>query len=305
MNHLLRTIIIFVIFQICVTTAGASVIRANSYSEGLAKAKSLNAPLVVLVHGSDWNSWGETVNDRIFKSKPFEQSLTDGTVILADVDILQSPDEEQKKKNDARNKDWKGAGVYTYPAICAYASDGTLLGTCQGKKLPKDITQADKAIKDLITSCLKYNDLSDKAATAKAKEDTKAELKALAELGELNLTQPKGFLERIKELDPTDSSGHYAKLSFPHWNKLFLDATNRTKKGEGAAVEAELNEMLKCKVYSNEQIALIHAALGTCHRQQEGHEIQAAAAFKKAWETAPKSFAGQIGKRSYEAWYTK
>jgi len=41
------------------------------------------------------------------------------------------------------------------------------------------------------------------------------------------------------------------------------------------------------------------------NRQQKGREKQAAESFKKAWELAPESFAGQIGQRIYNAWYDK
>ena len=292
-----------IIALLCGVSLNAAVISGNSYAEGLDKAKSTNALLIVLAHGSDWNSWGERINDSIFNSDKFRQSLGKETIIYADVDILQSPSEEQKKKNDERNKLWKGTGVYTYPAICAYSSDGTLLGTCQGQKLPKDITRATKVIGDLIASCLRYNTLTGHAAKAKAAGDTKVELAALVQLGKLSLTRPAGLADRIKELDPKDASGHYARFTFPHWNKLFLDSTNRTKKGEALAVETELNEMLQNSAYSLEQKALVNVALATSHRQQKDHQGQAARYFKQAWGMSPDSFGGQVGKRSYDAWY--
>ncbi len=304
MKYTLRTIgILAFLTAISAANLHAGVIRVDSFAKGLETAKTRNAALLVFVHGSDWSNWGERLHNQVFKSKAFEQSFLNETVILTDVDILQSPDEEQKKKNDERNKGWKGKGVRTYPAVCAYLPDGTLLGSRQGQQLPKDIAKAQAAIIDLVTQSHRYMTLKNEADKAKNSKNTKAELAALVRLGEIPLARPKELLDRIKELDPADASGYHAKLSFSHWNKLFRDATYRTKDGKGAEVEAELNEMLKSNVYTNEQKALIYVALGACHRQQEGHEKQAAEAFKKAMQLAPESFAGQVAQRIYDAWY--
>ncbi|MDD2598133.1 MAG: hypothetical protein PHO37_02750 [Kiritimatiellae bacterium] len=304
MNCSSRTIALWIsLAAVLITNCQAKVIRMNSYAEGLEAAKLNNAILVVLVHGSNWNTWGEQLNTEIFKSSAFESSLPDATLVFADVDILQSPGEAEKKANETRNRGWDSKAVYTYPAISVYAPDGTLLSTCQGSALPESLALARSAIHDLIALALQYENLKKQAQKAYADNDAQRELQALAELGAMPLTRLPQLLERIKTLDPKDAAGHAARLSFPRWNNLLADITKRTQGGQAAEAEAELNTMLESKAYSREQRALLLVALGNCHRLQKDHQEQAAAAFKKALQVAPDSFAGQMAERILSAWY--
>ena len=303
MNYILRVMIIITLLGVFGTDIYAEIIRTDSYSEGVIAARDNNTVLVVFVYGSDWNKWGVELYDYIFKSPEFEKSLPKEGIVFSDVDILQSPGEDEKKRNDVRNQGWRGDGVYTYPAVCVYASDGNMLGVCQGKALSKSLENAGGAIVDIINLARRYSHLKKEAVKLRADNEVSAELAVLIEIGKMPLNRPDGLLERIKELDPNDLSGDYARLSFPHWNTLLANTTQKTQGGHGDEAESGLKEMLKCKAYTDDQVALIHVALGTCYRLQKGHEKEASEAFVKAVEVSPGSFGSQMARRILNTWY--
>ncbi|MBI9016105.1 MAG: hypothetical protein JEZ07_02475 [Phycisphaerae bacterium] len=304
MNNL-KKIIILIAIAVLASNSWAGVYFANSYEQAFQAAKKHNSIVIVLVHGSDWNVKGQKIYTSLFKTKTINRSSVKDNVVFTDVDILQSPSEFQKTNNDQRNKGFKPQGIHSYPAICSYLPDGTLLAVKQGQDVPTEVIKVNKTVITLIEDSAKYQNLKATADKANKAKDTKAELAALTELAQLPLNQPKDILKRIKELDPADTDGLQARLSFPHWQKLFADTTSRTQKGQGPEVEKELNEMLKNKVYTKEQLATIHVAIGICHRHQAGHEAQAAVAFQQAAQIAPGTFPAEVGTRCYEAWYKK
>ncbi|AQT69037.1 hypothetical protein STSP2_02218 [Anaerohalosphaera lusitana] len=302
MKRTIQILVFATIFNLAGAISHAQVIYGDSFSDGLEKAKNYKTVLVVLAHGN-WNRWNERLYEDVFEDKSMSQMLNKGRAVLTDVRVLQSATDEQKNKNKSRNEGFKAKGVHTYPAVIGYSSEGKLLGIRQGVDLPKDIEQARKSIAQFAKLCLEYESLKDESEKAKSAGDKDTELAALAKIGEMPLNRPDNLLKRIKQLDPTDSKGHYARLTFPHWQKLFSDVTSRTQKGEGAAVENELKKMLRTDAYTKVQRAFVHVALGNCYRRQEGKDKQAASSFKEAWGIAPETFPGQIGKRCYEAWY--
>lgn len=271
-----------------------------SFGEGRRLATKEGQVLLVLVHGSDWHAFGE----RLLRGVWLDEDLARATgahVVLADVDVLQAPTEEERLANDSRNGGWvkKGSGLRTYPAILAYAPDGSIVGTRQGQELPKRLDAARETLLAFVASCRTWSDLSADIRAAHGRGDTEREIALLIARDELPLDRVAGLLEDLKGLDPEDAAGHCTRLSLPAWNTLVKQATDEAKAGKGAEAEQRLRTMLDHAAYTDEQRAVIHLALGSAYRRWEGHASEAAAEFQAAWSAAPDSVCGIAGRRLY------
>jgi hypothetical protein len=258
--------------------------------------------LLVLAHGSDWNALGERVLEDLWKDSEFASATG---CVLADVDILQAPSAESKQANDARNEGWveKGSGLRTYPAILAYTSDGTLIGSRQGANLPRKVVEIREVALQLATDCRRWVELTDSAAKAKAESDSASELAFLIQRDALPLSRHPSFLEDLRRLDPSDAGGHLARLSLPHWNTLVQQATSEAKAGKGEEAEQRLLALLENTAYTREQRAALHLALGSAYRRWAGHDELAAKHMRAASAMAPGSVCGIAGMRLYLRWY--
>ncbi len=271
---------------------------ALSFAEGRARSAEKDEVLFVLVHGSDWQPFGE----RLFKDVWRDASFADSAeVILADVDILQDPKDEVRAANDERNKGWnkKESGLRTYPAVIAYAPDGVRIGVRQGRDLPKELDAAHLALLEFAACCRMWSDLGRDLAAAREVNDTARELDLLIARDRLPLHRSAKLVDEVKRLDPEDKTGHLARLTFPYWNTLVSQATGEAKAGKGAEAEERLLGMLANEAYTDEQRAVIHLALGSAYRRWEGHSVQAGASFEAAWRADPGSICGRAGMRLF------
>ena len=269
-----------------------------SFSEGRALSQEHDEVMLVLVHGSDWHPFGERLFEGVWTDAGFAQATG---VVLSDVDVLQDAKEDVRAANDERNEGWKkkGSGLITYPAVLAYAPDGTAIGARQGRDLPKDLDAARLTLLELAACCRTWEDLGREIAAARDVKDTARELNLLIARDRLPLQREANLLDEVKRLDPQDLAGHHARLSFPYWNKLVREATAEAKAGKGAEAEKRLFGMLANEAYTDEQRGVIHLALGSAYRRWDGHGEQAAASFESAWRAAPESVCGRAGRRLF------
>ena len=284
----------------CALSYGApsSVEGPLSFSEGRALSEERGEVMLVLVHGSDWHPFGERLFGGFWKDAGFAQAMG---VILADVDILQDAKQDVRTANDERNKGWKkkGSGLQTYPAVLAYAPDGTVIGVRQGRVLPKELDAARLTLLEFSACCRMWRDLGRDIAAARDARDTVRELDLLIARDRLPLNRVAGLLDEVKRLDPEDEAGHTARLTLPYWSSLVQQATSEAKAGKGAEAEERLLGMLASEAYTDEQRAALHLALGGAYRRWEGHGEQAYASFEAAWRAAPKSVCGLAGMRLF------
>lgn len=271
-----------------------------SFSEGRALSRERDAVLLVLVHGSDWNPFGEQVFEYVWKDAAFAEAVGVG-IVLADVDVLQDPGEKTRRANAERNEGWvkKDSGLRTYPAVLAYAPDGSSLGVRQGRDFPKTRDAARFALLELVACCRTWKGFDEDLAAAREAGDAARELDLLIVRDRLPLRRVAGLLDEVNRLDPEDEAGHLARLTFPSWNALVKQATDEARAGQGAEAERRLREMLANPAYTEEQRGVIHLALGSVYRRWEGHESQASASFEAAWRAAPESVCGRAGMRLY------
>ena len=278
--------------------------ESHSYSAGRTLCAEQDAMLLVLVHGSDWHPFSERLFQEVWTQEAFIGQLGAGFV-LSDVDILQTTDKTKRGPNTERNKGWekKGSGLRTYPAVLAYTQTGTLIGSRQGRQLPKDLAGAQKTLAAFSVTCLRWRELTNAMDHARESGEGAKELALLIEREALDLDPSATLLADIKRLDPTDTSGHHARLSFPKWTTLVQQATAEAKGGKGAEAEQRLKAMLGNPAYTPDQRAVIQLALGSSYRRWEGHDTQAAACFQAAFAEAPDSVSGQAGRRLYLSSY--
>jgi len=284
----------------CALSLGASSSLGDplSFSEGRALSQERGEVMLVLVHGSDWQPFGERLFGGFWKDAGFAQATG---VVLADVDVLQDAKEDVRTANDERNEGWKkkGSGLQTYPAVLAYAPDGTVIGVRQGRELPKELDAARLTLLEFSACCRMWRDLGRDIAAARDAKDTARELNLLIARDRLPLNRAAKLLDEVKRLDPADEAGHAARLTFPYWNTLVKQATAEAKAGKGAEAEERLMGMLANEAYTDEQRAVIHLALGGAYRRWEGHGEEAYASFEAAWRAAPVSVCGRAGMRLF------
>ena len=269
-----------------------------SFAEGRARSAEQGEVLLVLVHGSDWQPFGERLFEDVWQDASFVASAE---LVLADVDILQDAKEAVRAANDERNKGWKKkeSGLRTYPSVIAYAPDGSRIGNRQGRDLPKELDAARLALLEFAACCRMWSDLGRDLDAAREAKDTARELELLIARDRLPLQRSQKLLDEVKRLDPEDKSGHIARLTFPYWNTLVTQATSEAKAGKGAEAEERLLGMLANEAYTLEQRGVIHLALGSAYRRWEGHSLQASASFEAAWRAAPGSVCGRAGMRLF------
>ena len=269
-----------------------------SFAEGRARSAKEGEVLLVLVHGSDWQPFGERLFEDVWQDASFVASAE---LVLADVDILQDAKEAVRAANDERNKGWKKkeSGLRTYPSVIAYAPDGSRIGNRQGRDLPKELDAARLALLEFAACCRMWSDLGRDLDAAREAKDTARELELLIARDRLPLQRSAKLIDEVKRLDPEDKAGHLARLSFPYWNTLVSQATSEAKAGKGAEAEERLLGMLANEAYTLEQRGVIHLALGSAYRRWEGHSLQASASFEAAWRAAPGSVCGRAGMRLF------
>ena len=204
--------------------------ESHSYSAGRTLCAEQDAMLLVLVHGSDWHPFSERLFQEVWTQEAFIGQLGAGFV-LSDVDILQTTDKTKRGPNTKRNKGWekKGSGLRTYPAVLAYTQTGTLIGSRQGRQLPKDLAGAQKTLAAFSVTCLRWGELTNAMDHARESGEGAKELALLIEREALDLDPSATLLADIKRLDPTDTSGHHARLSFPKWTTFVQQATAEAK----------------------------------------------------------------------------
>ena len=268
-------------------------------------AREHNIPIIAFVHGSDWNRHGEKLRQSMWLTDETDALFRHRSVVLLDVDVLQSPTETDADAQRGRHNLWKKKGLRTYPAIIALQPNGAALGARQGNELPSNPILARDQVFELGKASIRSLSLRAIIASASTSEDPVAEHDAIHQLVELPLNRPTKLLKRLAEIDPADEDGVRRRLSMPPWNTFVAQATNDAKAGRSVEAIARLTAMLDANVYTPEQQAWICVALGSVHRHTAGHETEAAESFRRGQLMAPDTLAGNAGRRLYLVLYAE
>jgi hypothetical protein len=279
----------------------------SGYADGLKAAARRSVPLVVFVHGSDWNQLGARFEKSVWRDRgtraSLEKSKLDINAVFTDIDVLQSPTPKQLEAFEAANAGWKKQGLVTYPAFIALLPDGTVLGSRQGETLPRTPEAAQEALLELARSASVSHDLRALVAEAAAEGRTTQEVQLIHQLMDLPLDRPTAHVERLAVIDPDDASGIRRRAMMTPWQPLIAKATKDAKEGRGAEALARLEPLLEDPAYTDAQRARVFVAIGAVHRNTEAPKALAAAAFKNAWSLDPDGIAGNAGMRWYLRFY--
>jgi hypothetical protein len=278
---------------------GAGSEYADGYAPARAASTARDVPLIVYVHGSDWNQLGERLLDDVWRARRVRAAIGDIDLVLTTIDTLQSPSDKEQETFKVVHEGWKKKGLVTYPALIAYLPDGTVLGSRQGETLPRSAVDARAALIELATASDRALGLRREIAVAKERHDDLGEAAAILNVVDLPLDRPIDLLKRLKEIDPDDVNGLRRRLLLPPWQALIASASKDAKEGRGDEAIQRLQSLLDDDVYSDGQRAWIHAAIGGVHRKTEGSRELALASFKRAWTLDPHGMGGNAGKQWY------
>jgi len=262
--------------------------RADSFASGLEAAKAADQPLIVFAHGSDWCLHGERMKADVWDLENRVQN-----VVFADIDVLETPNEANTKRNEG----FEIKSVRTYPAMLAFAPDGTRIGLRAGATLPRQGSDATKVLRLFVQSAQQRIDLQKAASAAQASGNVAAETAALHAIVAQDLDVPSDVLKRLQEVDPGDVSGVRRRAAFGPFHQFVAQASSDGKEGRGQEAIDRLQPMLDEGVYTPSQQAWIHNAMGSAYRYWEGHAEQAEAQFRAAADVAPESVGGLAGRR--------
>ena len=267
-----------------------------SYSAGLLKAKAESRVLIVLAHGSDWSVYGERIRTTIWSEAEFQKGLYARGMIVADVDVLQESSPVQKKLHDVRNKGWKAGWVRSYPAVLAFTSGGALIGKIEGQRMPRLLEEVRSAIRAFALNCEMFTKFEAQFLVAEQAKNIGLQIEILLSIDRLPISRPATLIDRLSKLDPKDSLGHLARLTFPSWHSVVNRATLEAKKQKGQLARERLNGLLARNVLTTDQQAIVYLALGNMCRFWKGHELEAADPLRKSVALSPQSTAGIAAK---------
>lgn len=283
--------------------AGGEVTWTSGFAEGLDAAKRRSVPLVVFVHGSDWNRLGARLDRSVWRDRRVRSTLEDPELaidaVFTDVDVLQSPTAKELEVFEAANAGWERQGLVTYPAFIALLPDGTVLGSRQGETLPRSASAARDALVELARAATMSRDLRQLINADRAAGRAAQEIARIHELMDLPLDPPLAMIERLAEIDPDDASGIRRRATLTPWHAMISNATKDAKEGRAAEALARLEPLLEDPAYTAAQRAWVHVAIGAVHRTAGAPEASAADAFRAAWDLDPEGLAGNAGMRWY------
>ena len=280
----------------------------SGFADGLETAARRSVPLVVFVHGSDWNRQGERIETSVWRDRRTRSRLEDSKLeidaVFTDVDVLQSPTPEQLDAFEVANAGWKGQGLITYPAFIAFLPDGTVLGSRQGETLPRETEAARDALVELARSAAVSHDLRERIEEVGTEDRAGREIELIHQLTELPLDPPVAFFDRLGVIDPDDASGIRRRATLPPWHTMIAEATKDAKEGRAKQALERLGALLEDSAYTDAQRAWVLVAIGAVHRNSDAPEAEAAESFRNAWSLDPGGIAGNAGMRWYLRFYS-
>ncbi|BDS07097.1 hypothetical protein NT6N_21370 [Oceaniferula spumae] len=263
--------------------------RVDTFVHSLTEAKASNKPIAVFVHGSSWHPASRLFGEKIWRSETFSSSLKH-PVILTNIEIKQGLDKEAAKAEEEKYKGWKS--VTTYPAVQVYGSDGHLLKSYSGRELRILTTPESLAdhLNHILAAAELRRTLLDELAKSRADNDPKQELVILTKLIDLSLNNEEKIVDQLKKVDPDDSSGWQARLSFRNW-EFVRHISELIGKNETQQALTEIDRLLANPTYTPQQRCLIYGAKGRA-LVAEGNLNDAWNAFQQAYEADPKGANG-------------
>ncbi len=263
---------------------------ADTYAAALDTAKKKGRDLAVLVHGSDWNRPGEAFRRNVWDAKTFRDALGNGFAFF-DVDVMESPSDDQKKRLAQRHKGFK-TRFGTYPVLVLIDPRGERYAQVHGSAFPYEQAGAVAWLLERRRSRERRDDCLKRAAEANAAG--KADW--LFRAAEADAGRRAEIIKRLKAADPEDAAGYVAFLTFNGTAALRKAVAFAGKKTFEEGVTWFQQELAR-KGLRDAQRQWLYAGLGNLYRRWPGHNAEAHRAFMDGCELDPDSVAGRACQR--------
>lgn len=241
---------------LCCTPLVASAAPVPHFEAALAAAKSSQAPIAVLIHGSDWNRAGESLL-KIWQDPRIAEAAGAATLLVT-IDRLENPDDAARELVKPNAK--CDPPVRSLPAVALYDPDGRLVSVRSGLPEIEASGGLPATLKNMRTLLAKRDELWKRATTEQGPKRAAllgAGLDLMNQgLGPKNLYQ--NVLNDMKQADPKDESGYIGKYTFSHWALLDL-VLDKVKAGDPAAAEVELDRWNRFTRLDKRQRQELHA----------------------------------------------
>ena len=275
------------LYMMLVVMATAAVV--DDFAAALVQAKSSKLPVVVMIHGSDWNKPGELVS-QAWSAPAFVKSMQSAALMVA-IDRKESPTADDLAL--AKRNESCGMPIRSLPAIGMFDADGRLVAVRSGMAEIQASGGMEATVKSMLRM-LTERDALWKRAVGSAGQDKAVLLgngldRMNQGLGHKNCYQ--SVLDEIKKADPTDRSGYVGKYTFSSWALLGM-VMDKAGKKEQPAAEQELAKWVKNTRLSSLQRQELHAARFALYQRWPEKKSSARGALEDMRKEDPKSELG-------------
>lgn len=183
--------------------------RAASFSEALSEAG--DDGVAVFCYGPDWNKRSLRML-KSFWQTPEAEAAT-GNAILVAVPYYESPTFEQAAESENAASGMNPPPFGVCPTVMLFTKDGTRYANLPGTDFlgTEDSMEIGyKNLREKIAALRKQQELLKQAENASGAEKAKL----LSAVADLPIEAPRGLVERIKEADPSDTSGMVRRNTF-------------------------------------------------------------------------------------------
>jgi len=264
---------------------------AKSWKEATAMAKKSHHDILLFVHGSNWNRLGEKFRHQIWEDEKFQNQLGSQLITLR-LDLLESPNEEQKKSFAAAKKGLK-MKFRSYPVLALYDSEGRHYATWAGSDFP--LIQSETVA--MITHEVDQRKKQDAYLAEAEKLEGAKKAQALYLAAEAQSGRRAEIIKRLKACDPKNEFGYLGLLDFDG-RKALKYANGLVKQKKFKEAIAWLDQQWAQPKLNTEQKQWILAAKGNVYRRWgKKHLKEMDDAFMASYKLDPKSVVGKASLR--------
>lgn len=186
--------------------------RATDFAAALENAKSSQADIAVLLHGTGWCKPGERL--AAAWQQPAMASALPGGIVLAAIDKQDEPSDAQKKEYELLKKHLPN--VRSYPAIALFDAKGRMFAMREGAPSVENPSNNIDWIKRAVAMRRARDEDWTSAEKLQGPNRAMKLGQGLDRMG-IGLGQKKAYqavLDDIKKADPEDKSGYIGKYTF-------------------------------------------------------------------------------------------
>lgn len=222
-------------------------------------AKSKGTDIIVFVHGSDWNPYGEQIRKTAWEDPSFRLAIADLAQMMR-INDMENPTEADKKDKALRTKNFPINQFKSYPLVCFFDPDGTYYKSLSGDSLPSNRDEFTQA----VVTQLKARRMRDQyLSQAESEPDLARKTELLFQGYQLGTGKSKQFKDAIQKADPNDTQGFLSILNF-NGQTLVTKATTLAKEGKAnQALEMLANQLANRHLLPEQRQWVLLAKLNT------------------------------------------